>query len=61
MSTSTRNSTKGTEQLDDVFLRCYFESSLTSGIPEPQAYGAKALTSVTASKEKSRAQKIYIM
>lgn len=36
------------------------ELSFTSGIPEPHAYGAKALTSRTAKKEKSKAQKMYI-
>lgn len=34
--------------------------SFTSGIPEPHAYGAKARTSATARKEKSKAQKMYI-
>ena len=32
---------------------------LTSGIPEPQAYGAKTRTSDTARKEKSSAHKTY--
>lgn len=36
--------------------KCIF----TSGIPEPHAYGAKALTSVTARKAKSKAQQMYI-
>lgn len=36
------------------------ECRFTSGIPEPHAYGAKALTSATARKAKSKAQKMYI-
>lgn len=53
-NTKKQTQHKGKEELK-------IECSLTSGIPEPHAYGAKALTSMTARKEKSRAQKMYIM
>jgi hypothetical protein len=34
---------------------------LTSGIPEPQAYGANTFTKETARKAKLKAQKMYMM
>lgn len=34
---------------------------LTSGIPEPQAYGANTFTRETARKAKLKAQKMYII
>lgn len=37
-----------------------FVEKLTSGIPDPQAYGANTLTNMTVNVEKIRAHSTYI-
>lgn len=42
-----------------IYILCFVSVSLTSGIPDPQAYGANTRTSDTARKENSRAHRMY--
>lgn len=49
------------KDVSQLLLMTLSAAQLTSGIPEPQAYGANTFTRETARKAKLKAQNMYIM